>query len=133
MIVGEQGPAVVISAETAYWLERICRVSSLRQRLRDGQHQAVSQELLDLRRVAMTFDPALLPQTAAVGSDSAEAATGLEQQEWFTVSEAADRLGMGERGVRLACSEDRLDAEQVAGRWRISREALENFNAARAA
>lgn len=133
MIVGENGPAVVISAETAYWLERICKVSSLRQRLRDGRHQLVSQELLELRRVAMSFDPAQLPASAEVGRGFAEVATGLKQREWLTVAEAADLLNIGARAVRLACSEDRLDAERVGGRWRISRQALENFKAARAA
>lgn len=122
------GSAVVISAETAYYLERICKVAALRQRLRDGRHPLVSQELLDLRTVAMSFDPASLPADAAVGSDPAEVAT-----EWLSVAEAADLLGMGQRGVRLACQQDRLDAEQVGGRWQISREAVHNFRAARAA
>lgn len=133
MIVGDEGPAVVLSAETAYWLERICKVSSLRQRLRDGSHQRVSVELLELRRVAMSFDPTRLPATAEVGSGSAEVAAGLESREWLSVGEAADLLGIGERAVRLACSQDRLDAEQVGGRWRITRQALEDFKATRVA
>ncbi|WP_137292017.1 helix-turn-helix domain-containing protein [Nocardioides dongxiaopingii] len=129
MIVGRGGPAVVLSAETAYFLETFCKheVSRLRVRTR-GLHQRVAEELLELRRVAMEFDPQALPGDAAVGSDLAEVGP-----EWISVAVAADLLGMGDRGVRLACQQDRLDARQVGGRWQISREALEQFKTARAA
>lgn len=132
MILGESGPAVVISAETAAYLERFCKVAALRQRLRDGLHQQVSQELLDLRRVAMAFDPARLPQRAAVGSDSAEVAPGLRRSE-FSAAEAADLLNIGERAVRLACEQDRLDGRKVGGRWRITAEAIKHFKTTKTA
>ena len=132
MIVGQHGPAVVLSAETAYYLETVCKVAALRQRLRDGRHPQVSQELLHLRHVAMRFDPARLPQNPEVGSESAEVDPALDQG-LMTVAEVADLLGIGERAVRLACAEDRLDAEQVGGRWQITRDAYENFKTARAA
>lgn len=127
MIVGDNGPAVVLSAETAYWLERICKVDGLRQRLRDGRHPVISQELLDLRRVAMGFDPSRLAQAE---SDFSQVAT-----EWMSVAEVADRLWLSVQAVTLACRQGRLDAEQVGPRqrWQISREAFENFKAARAA
>lgn len=133
MIVGQDGPAVVLSAETAYCLERFCsrEVSRLRVRTR-GVNQHVAEELLELRRVAMGYDPTRLPQNAAVGSDSAEVATGLEHG-LMRVAEVADRLGLSERAVRLACSQGRLEAEQVGSRWQITRQALHDFEAARAA
>jgi len=131
VIVGTDGPAVVLSAETAYWLEKLCKVSTLRMRLRDGRHVRVSQELLDLRQAAMSFDPTQLPTDAAVGSRSAEEARWLEQRDWWSVAEAADSLGIGERAVRLACSQDRLDAERVGGRWRITQTALNDFKTGR--
>jgi excisionase family DNA binding protein len=131
VIIGEHRPAMVLSAETAYWIEVILKPARLRQRLRDGRHQLVSQELLELRRLAMTFDPTQLPEKAEVGRDCAEVGPGFEQ--WLSVAEAADLLYIGERAVRLACGEDRLDADKVGGRWRVSRQAVEDFKAARAA
>lgn len=127
MIIGEQGPAMVLSAETAYWIETILKPARLRQRLRDGRHQQVSQELLDVRRLAMGFDPTRLPAEAEVGRGSAEVGRGLDQ--WLSVPEVADLLGLGDRAVRLACDEDRLEAEKVGGRWRIHRKAVQDFKA----
>jgi excisionase family DNA binding protein len=125
MIVGQDGPAVVLSAETAYWLETVCRVSALRMRLRDGRHQQVSQELLDLRHVAMSFDPSRLPENAEVGRTYAEVRR--DSDRWMSVADAADLLDIGDRAVRLACQQGRLDGELVRGRWRIRRQAIEDF------
>ena len=131
-LIGVDGPAVVISAETAYWLEKLCKVSLLRQRLRDGRHPQVSNELLDLRRGAMTFDPARLSLAAQVESGLTKADSQLDQG-LLSVAEVADLLDLTGAAVRLACREGRLEAEQVGRRWQITREACANFRAARAA
>lgn len=131
-LIGQDGPAVVISAETAYWLERVCKVSALRQRLRDGRHARVSQELLDLRTAAMSFDPSRLAQ---VESDFSQVDPGSDQGLLLSVAEVADLLGLTAQAVTLACREGRLEAQQVGPRhpWRITREAFENYRAAGAA
>ena len=128
MIIGNGGPAVVISAETALLLERFCKVTELRVRLR-GRNPRVAQELLDLRHVAMQYEEPALPE-AEVGF--AEVAAELDQR-LMSVAEVADLLGLTDRAVRLACSQERLEAQQVGGRWRITREAYEEYRAARAA
>ena len=46
------------------------------------------------------------------------------------ISQAADELGMTDRGVRTAITSGRLTAEREADRWRISRENFEHFRAA---
>lgn len=128
MIVGENGPGVVISAETAYFLETYCEdISRLRVRTR-GRLPHVAQELLDLRHVGMAFDPSRLPEAEA---DIAELAAPSNQ--WLTPQRVADLLGMSDRGVRLACSQGRIDAQHVGTRWRISQEAFQTYKAARAA
>lgn len=131
MILGEGGPAVVISAETAYWLERICKVTALRQRLRDGRHQQVSIELVELRRVALSYDPGRLPVSAEGGRRFAEVAE--DSEVMMTVAEVADSLSLTDRAVRMACQQGRVEAERIGGRWLISRAAFENYRAARAA
>lgn len=125
------GTAVVLSPETAYYLEKVCNVSALRQRLRDGRHPVVSQELLDLRRVGMSFDPSSLAQ---VESDPTQVAPESESG-LMSVAEVADLLGLTTQAVTLACREGRLVAEQVGPRrpWQITRDALDDYRAARAA
>lgn len=129
MIIGETGPGVVISVETAYFLETFCKdISRLRVRTR-GRLPHVAQELLDLRRVGMSFDPQRLPEAEA---DIAEVAAESEVG-WLSAQRVADLLGMTDRAVRLACSQGRIEAELVGTRWRISEEAFKTFKAARAA
>ncbi len=47
--------------------------------------------------------------------------------------QVADRLHLHPRTIRLAIAEKRLRAEQVDGRWRVTREDFEHYRAARAA
>ncbi|QRY39427.1 helix-turn-helix domain-containing protein [Microbacterium hominis] len=47
--------------------------------------------------------------------------------EWLTTAQAAALVGFTDRGIRKAITEGRLDATNVDGRWRISREALAHF------
>ncbi|WP_368665896.1 helix-turn-helix domain-containing protein [Cryobacterium sp. Y62] len=51
--------------------------------------------------------------------------------EWLTTTQAANRLGMTDRGIRKAIATGRLQAESVDGHWRISREQLQHFRATR--
>jgi excisionase family DNA binding protein len=46
---------------------------------------------------------------------------------WVSVTDAADLLNIGDRAVRLACQQGRLDGELVSGRWRIRRQAIDDF------
>ena len=50
---------------------------------------------------------------------------------WLSTTAAAIQLRMTDRGVRKAIASGYLDAESVAGRWRISREAVAHFRARR--
>ncbi|PTU56968.1 hypothetical protein DBB34_06555 [Sphaerisporangium cinnabarinum] len=51
----------------------------------------------------------------------------------MSTGQAAELLGMTDRGVRLAICEGRLEAEKPGGRYRVSRANLEHFRAARGA
>lgn len=53
--------------------------------------------------------------------------------EWVTTREAAEMLGMTDRGVRKAIADDRLPADCSGGPWLIHREHLAHFAATRKA
>lgn len=131
MIAGKNGVVLVLSAETAYYLEHFCEITRLRVRMR-GRNPKVGQELLDLRQAAMSFDPRALPSAAETEAGFSE--TVAESDQWLTPLEAADQLDLTDRRVRQMCDSGEIaGAEKVGGRWRISREGLDDYKAARAA
>jgi excisionase family DNA binding protein len=126
-LIGQSGPAVVISAETAFLLEKVCNVAGLRARMR-GRRPEIAQELLEVKWAADIHERrvSVLPEAEA---GSAEVAA--PSCSWMSSVDASDLLGLSDRAVRLACSEGRLEAQQVGGRWQITREAVEEFRLAR--
>ncbi|WP_425266409.1 helix-turn-helix domain-containing protein [Cryobacterium zongtaii] len=66
-------------------------------------------------------------RNAAIGTTKAAAPELAAHYEWLSTTQAASRLGITDRGVRSAIATGRLHAESIAGRWRISREALQHF------
>jgi hypothetical protein len=122
VIGGMEGPVVVLSAETAALMERCLPLKALRVRVR-GHNQRVAQELLDLREVAMSYIPRLLPEAEA---ESAEVAEDLGV--WLRSVEAADLVGITDRAIRDACVSGRLVAHQISGgAWRISRQSAMDY------
>jgi excisionase family DNA binding protein len=45
----------------------------------------------------------------------------------MSTGEVGDLLGLSDRAVRAACQSGRLAAQQVAGRYRISKATVENY------
>lgn len=122
---GVDAPVVVIPARVCAWLERHASLNEVRIRER-GADPEVDAVLVAVRLAALTW------RTTATGTPVAakpEAPTDLNQ--WFSTGQAADRLGITDRAVRLAIQEQRLHATNVAGRWRISKEDLQHFSAAK--
>ncbi|WP_090860076.1 helix-turn-helix domain-containing protein [Nocardioides lianchengensis] len=127
MIVGNDGPAVVISARTAAWLERNANLSALRVRVR-GTDPETSAHLEQIRYAALSW------RGSATGTEAAtEAEPASESDMWLSTVEAADLAGITSRAIRKAIAEGRLASVEVGGRHRISREDLEHYKAARAA
>jgi excisionase family DNA binding protein len=128
VIAGVDGPCVLLSAETAAWLEHYAKLTSLRVRVRGVPgRQRVSRELEELRAVATQYRPAPLPE---VEVDIAEVGPRLEQ--WLSPAQVADRLWITDRAVRLACQQGRMAGELVGNRWRITEAAVESFKTERA-
>lgn len=127
VIVGATGPAVVLSAETAAFLEQHAGLSALRVRTR-GVRPVVAAELAEIRDVAQLYRA---PALAEAEAGSPEADPDLD--EWLGTVKVADLVGISDSAVRLACRQGRLRAHQVGGRWQCDRAAVEEFRAARAA
>lgn len=117
-------PAVIVSAETCHLLNRIFNLRAVHSHVRDNPR--VAQEIADIRDIGAGFTP--LPEVEVT---SAEVAQRLEQ--WLTPQAVADLEGITDRAVRLACTEGRIEAEQVGGRWQISQTAYEQYRTERSA
>ena len=126
MIVGSDGPAVVISARTAAWLERYAGLSALSVRVR-GTDPEISAHLEHIRYAALAW------RGSATGTEEAVKPEPAASSEWLSTGQAADLSGVTARGIRKAIAQGRLEAVEVGGRYRISREDLEHYRATKAA
>lgn len=120
------GEVVVVPARVASWLLRHAALDRIRAEVR-GADPEVDAVLVALRVAGLYW------RASATGSVVAPEPEAGALSQWLSTTQAADRLGITDRAVRLAISERRLPAEQVAGRWRITREDVEHYRAARAA
>lgn len=126
-IHGVGAPVVVIPARVCAWLERYARLNEVRIRER-GTDPEVDAVLVALRLAALTW------RTTATGTPIAAKPEALaDLNQWLSTTQAADILYITDRAVRLAIQENRLKATNVNGRWRITREDIQHFRAAKAA
>lgn len=119
------GGIVVVPARIAAVLERYTDVGRLRVDRR-GQDAELDAVLQALRFAAMGW------KSSATGTSVATVAEPGSSSAWLSTTQAATQLHLGERAVRKAIAEQRLRAVRVGTRWRISREDLEQYRAARA-
>lgn len=125
---GLDGPAVVVPARVAAWLEREGRLQELRTSIRGLDTE------LDSVLTALGVAAAAWRSRRGVGSvhgtDLAQHAD--EPSGWpLTTADAAQALQMSERGVRKAITDQRLTARWAGDVWLITREDLEQFRARR--
>lgn len=119
------GQVVVVPARVAAWLLRHGGVDRLRSQVRGADAE------VDAVLVALTVAGQFW-RASATGSQVDPEPEAAPRSQWLSTTEASDRLGITDRAVRLAISEDRLAAEQIDGRWRLRREDVEHYAAARA-
>ena len=117
---------VIVPARVAAWLARHTDLSTVRVSAR-GTDPEVYGVLHDLHAAALTW------RSSATGSEQAPEPEATTRSSWLSTTQAAGQLGITDRAVRLAIRQGRLPAEQVDGRWRISKEDVEHYRAARAA
>lgn len=120
------GEVVIVPARVAAWLSRHASLDRIRTEVR-GTDAEVDAVLVALRVSALYW------LTSATGSDVVPEPEVAAPSKRMSTTQAAGRLGITDRAVRLAIAESRLPAEQVAGRWQINRSDVEHYRAARAA
>lgn len=125
-IHGVAAPIVILPARVAAWLERHAGLNDLRIRSR-GADPEVDSVLQALHRASLYW------RTSATGSSHAPEPEVVAQSKYWSTGEAAERLGITDRAVRLAIAEKRLPATSLNGRWRITPEDIAHFKAAKAA
>lgn len=125
-IVGLHGPSVEIPGRVAAWLESKLDLRRVRTDVR-GIDPEVDSVLADLHRVALVW------RASATGSATTPPPEATPLLGWMSTTQAASLLKITDRAVRLAIQEHRLPAQQLAGRWRITREDVEHYRAARKA
>jgi excisionase family DNA binding protein len=123
------GAVVVVPARTAAWLERYADLRALRIRHR-GADPEVDAVLVALAVAAAAWREQRAGTASGTAVDEGAEPAASSQ---LTTAEAGDLLGVGARAVRRAISEGRLPAERHGDVWRIDREDVEHYRAARAA
>ena len=117
---------VIVPARVAAWLATRTRLSEVRISAR-GTDPEVYAVLAALHRGALGW------RASVTGSEAPPPPEVPSPSRWMSTTQASGLLGITDRAVRLAISEGRLPAQQVAGRWRITREDVEHYRAARSA
>ena len=103
-LIRVNGPAVVVSARTAAWIELHTGLTALRVRVR-GTDLVISRELEEVRRAAMLW------RASATGSPVAsKAEVSATSEEWFKIGQAADLIGVTDRAIRMAWISGRLQS-----------------------
>lgn len=126
---GAHAPVVVVPARVAAWLNRR-GLDALRAAAR-GVDVEVDSVLDALHLAGQQWRTSAYAEASAeVAWPQAEVAPPLTS---MSTGQAADRLGITERAVRMAITAGRLPAEMVDGRWQINRDDFEHYLAARAA
>lgn len=121
-LVGVDGPSALVPPRVAALLERHGNLSALRVRTR-GVDPEATRVLEALHYAALSW------RSSVTGTE--EAPRPELTADWLSAAEAADVVGISSRGIRKAISEGRLEASLVGTQYRISRESLEHYRAAR--
>lgn len=118
---GDEGPVVIVTAHVAAYLSRRMPLDRLRGDARDMRDAEVYHVLNALRRAALTYESA--PDIPAPLSQQDVP----DQERLLSSSQAGALLHLTARGVRDACEKGRLEAQQVDGRWQITRAAVRRY------
>ena len=124
MLINPKQPAVLVPGRIAALIDREIYALRVRKRGTDPEASKVLEEL----RVA-----ALAWRGSATGTEDDNSAEPVSSSRWLTTKAAAELLGITPRAVRKAIALGRLPAEREGRSYRIRREDLEHYRAARAA
>ncbi|MEH6794029.1 MAG: excisionase family DNA-binding protein [Rhodococcus sp. (in: high G+C Gram-positive bacteria)] len=123
---GLAGVEVTVPGRVAAFLESRCNLQELRVSIR-GHDRELDEALLAINLAALHW------RNSATGTAEAPTPELPPRSEWVSTTEAAGILCCTTRAVRKAIVENRLNATRVGRSYRINREDLEHFRAARKA
>lgn len=121
---GIDAPVAIIPGRVCAWMHDRLQLDNVRANIR-GQDSEIDSVLVAITLAARRW------RIAATGNNAAP--TPENQQPWVSTTTAAAALGITDSAVRMAIRQGRLPAERLDGRWRITRESIEHYRAARAA
>lgn len=119
--------STIITGRVAAVLHKELNIAELRTRALGvdpelyDQLKSLHESSIDWRNSATGSQVAAVPELAA------------ESTQWMSTSEVAGRLGITDRAVRAAIERKALKATVIGRSYRISREDMEHYKAARAA
>jgi excisionase family DNA binding protein len=117
-------PVVIMPARVAAWLEVRAGLNDLRVDHR-GRDAEVDSVLVALRTSALAW------RTSVTGS--IQAAEPEKLPALLSTQQVADHLDLTDRAVRHAIKEGRLKAHRDGTRWKVTREDLAHYEAAKKA
>ncbi|MUL39709.1 helix-turn-helix domain-containing protein [Streptomonospora sp. PA3] len=121
---GVEAPVAIVPGRVAARLDALMNLRRLRLDVR-GHDPELDAVLVALGTAAAAW------RATATGSTDPPEPEAAPSCAWLSTSQAAEALGISDRAVRLAIAQGRLDARSVAGRWRINRDDVEHYRAAR--
>jgi len=113
---------VYVSARVCAYLNRYANLEAFRLGHR-GTDPEVDNTLVAFRMAELHW------RGTATGTRTAAEPELARTSEWLSTTQAEVHLRIGARAIRKALTEGRLQGEQVAGRWRVSREAIAHYKA----
>lgn len=119
------GAGVDVPIRVAAWLHARLQLDNVRANLR-GADAEVDSVLVAITEAAQRW-------RISVNGNREPLKPEMQEQSWLSTTGAATRLGVTDSAVRMAIRQGRLPADQVDGRWRIAREDVEHYRAARRA
>lgn len=124
LLHGLDGPVVILSGRVCAYLNKYAALDRFRSDNR-GADAEVDNALVAMRIAALKW------QESATGTKQAPQPELDASFQWLSTTQAATQLRVSDRAIRKAIAEHRLTAENVAGRWRISRTEFEHYKARR--
>lgn len=121
-IHGGPVPVVIVPARVAAWLESRADLGTLRVEHR-GKDAEVDSVLVALRVASLAW------RTSATGSQ--QAAEPEELTALLSTQQVANHLDVTDRAIRHAIKEGRLKAHRDGTRWKVTREDLAHYQAAK--
>lgn len=121
------GPSVTLDGLLCAKLNKLLGLDKIRAQLR-GKDRHLDEGLLAIRLTAAAYE------SSSAGTYSAPQPVPVSRStqqlnDTVSTSTAADILGLTDRAIRKAITENRLKATQLDKRWRIHRDDLAQYQA----